>query len=216
MIFPICIGFPIFCCRKDTLTPHVTCANVPKKLEYRYYGGERYRSYPWFSLVFLVFFIPWITSLIPVHMQPGHKQYPILWGWSITVIPINSVVKKEVSGPFYTLWVWCKTPKVPLFFSGGPLLSLDPAAIELHLSVLPVVSCSCILRFPSTNIKIVFAVISNSDQPPGRLPSPPRHAHRPKIPTLPLKIHIPEHVDISRTVGSPCPSPTGTIRSVKY
>ena len=86
--------------------------------------------------------------------------------------------------------------------------------------------CRCILRFPSTNIKIVFQNLVDSNenlaQPP-HLPSPPKRIAKPMPP---LKINIPEQqqqqqqqhhnviADGTTTFVSPCPSPTGTIRSV--
>lgn len=68
---------------------------------------------------------------------------------------------------------------------------------------------SCILRFPSTTIKLQFqALVSESNKipeeilPPTILPSPKRK------PPLPLKISIPEP---DLVASSPCISPTGTI-----
>ena len=65
VIFPKFIGFPIFCCWKHTPCDLCKSAPPPKKKEvkYRYYGGERYKSCVRFSLAFLFFFTPWITSL---------------------------------------------------------------------------------------------------------------------------------------------------------
>ncbi|XP_045116983.1 forkhead box protein K2-like isoform X2 [Portunus trituberculatus] len=61
----------------------------------------------------------------------------------------------------------------------------------------------CTLRFPSTNIKIQFqSLVDDLDPPPARVPSPPKR----KI--QPLKINIPEQ---DASIGSPFPSPTGTI-----
>ncbi|CAE1237090.1 FOXK [Acanthosepion pharaonis] len=60
---------------------------------------------------------------------------------------------------------------------------------------------NCVLRFPSTNIKIVFQSMLNDDES-----SPPS----PKKKNLPpLKLNIPEVGD--GIFNSPCPSPTGTI-----
>lgn len=60
---------------------------------------------------------------------------------------------------------------------------------------------NCVLRFPSTNIKIVFQSMLNDEES-----SPPS----PKKKTLPpLKLNIPEVGD--NAFNSPCPSPTGTI-----
>ena len=91
--------------------------------------------------------------------------------------------------------------------------------------------CRCVLRFPSTNIKIVFQNLVDSNEnlaQPARLPSPPKRIAKPMPP---LKINIPEQqqqqqqqpqqqqhhnviADGTTTFVSPCPSPTGTIRSV--
>ncbi|KAL7633020.1 UNVERIFIED_CONTAM: hypothetical protein RMT77_016596 [Armadillidium vulgare] len=61
----------------------------------------------------------------------------------------------------------------------------------------------CVLRFPSTNIKIQFqSLVDDLDSPPTRVPSPPKR----KI--MPLRINIP---DQDSAFGSPFPSPTGTI-----
>ncbi|GFO02518.1 forkhead box protein k1 [Plakobranchus ocellatus] len=65
---------------------------------------------------------------------------------------------------------------------------------------------TCILRFPSTNIKIQFqSLIDEAVAPP-----PPVAVITPKKkpPLPPLKINIPEPQE---AVASPCPSPTGTI-----
>ena len=74
--------------------------------------------------------------------------------------------------------------------------------------------CRCVLRFPSTNIKIVFQAIGEGEfiAPPLVLPSPPR---RPKL-MPPLNIDIPKRENIHTSFISPCPSPTGTIRFVLY
>lgn len=69
---------------------------------------------------------------------------------------------------------------------------------------------TCVLRFPSTNIKIVFqSLVEDSPQtapPPPQPDSPPKK----KAPLPPLKINIPEPVQ-RQPFESPCPSPTGTI-----
>ncbi|BFZ17262.1 hypothetical protein BsWGS_20300 [Bradybaena similaris] len=64
---------------------------------------------------------------------------------------------------------------------------------------------SCILRFPSTNIKIQFqSLIDEAAAPP-----PPIAVTTPKKKSLhSLRIAIPEPMEIGT---SPCPSPTGTI-----
>ncbi|GAB1609273.1 forkhead box protein K1-like isoform X1 [Argonauta hians] len=67
---------------------------------------------------------------------------------------------------------------------------------------------TCVLRFPSTNIKIVFQSLLNDEES-----SPPSPV---KKKNLPLKLNIP---DVSAAAAaaadgvfnSPCPSPTGTI-----
>ncbi|CAG2217751.1 FOXK [Mytilus edulis] len=70
---------------------------------------------------------------------------------------------------------------------------------------------TCVLRFPSTNIKIVFQSLVE-DNPPTTAPPPPQLETPPKkkAPLPPLKINIPEPVQPPR-FESPCPSPTGTI-----
>ena len=77
----------------------------------------------------------------------------------------------------------------------------------LHLSRADVCSsfpCRCTLRFPSTAIKIQFTSLYRQEEAPA---SP----LRPLYPQIsPLKIHIPEP-DL-RSLVSPVPSPTGTIR----
>ena len=65
----------------------------------------------------------------------------------------------------------------------------------------------CVLRFPSTNIKIVFQAMVDTVNTPLRLPSPPKRTK----PMPALKINIPENQD-PPPFSSPCPSPTGTIR----
>ncbi|XP_067045315.1 forkhead box protein K1-like [Acropora muricata] len=60
----------------------------------------------------------------------------------------------------------------------------------------------CVLRFPSTNVKVRFTSLV-SEETPKRVPSPPRT----KIPP-PLRINIPQS---DSTFVSPVPSPTGTI-----
>ncbi|RUS79309.1 hypothetical protein EGW08_012927 [Elysia chlorotica] len=65
---------------------------------------------------------------------------------------------------------------------------------------------TCILRFPSTNIKIQFQSLIDEAVVP---PQPVAVATPKKKPPLPpLKINIPEPQE---AVASPCPSPTGTI-----
>ncbi|XP_031563321.1 forkhead box protein K1-like [Actinia tenebrosa] len=71
---------------------------------------------------------------------------------------------------------------------GAPPLKLSPA---------------CVLRFPSTNVKIRFTSLLN-DGVPRRVPSPPKT----KTQLAPLKINIPDH---DASFSSPIPSPTGTI-----
>lgn len=64
--------------------------------------------------------------------------------------------------------------------------------------------CRCTFRFPSTAIKIQFTSLYHQEEAPA---SP----LRPLYPQIsPLKIHIPEP-DL-RSLVSPVPSPTGTIR----
>ena len=67
---------------------------------------------------------------------------------------------------------------------------------------------SCILRFPSTNIKIVFQSLAEPDPLPQLQASPPKPKPRPSIP---LKLNIPDHQHNARVFTSPCPSPTDTI-----
>ncbi|XP_078356277.1 forkhead box protein K2-like [Oculina patagonica] len=61
----------------------------------------------------------------------------------------------------------------------------------------------CVLRFPSTNVKVRFTSLV-SDKTPKRVPSPPRTKVLP-----PLRINIPQS---DSNFASPVPSPTGTIR----
>ena len=77
----------------------------------------------------------------------------------------------------------------------------------------PFSRCRCVLRFPSTNIKIVFQALVDAATTPQPLPSPPKRLK----PMPPLRINIPEpqlsHIKTSHShAPSPCPSPTGTIR----
>ena len=65
------------------------------------------------------------------------------------------------------------------------------------------ISFSCVLRFPSTNVKVRFTSLV-SDKTPKRVPSPPRTKVLP-----PLRINIPQS---DSNFASPVPSPTGTIR----
>ncbi|XP_014772374.1 forkhead box protein K1 isoform X1 [Octopus bimaculoides] len=60
---------------------------------------------------------------------------------------------------------------------------------------------TCVLRFPSTNIKIVFQSLLNDEE--SSPPSPMKKKN------LPLKLNIPDVTD--GVFNSPCPSPTGTI-----
>ncbi|XP_028406614.1 forkhead box protein K2-like isoform X2 [Dendronephthya gigantea] len=61
---------------------------------------------------------------------------------------------------------------------------------------------TCVLRFPSTNVKIWFTSLLDENVP-RRVPSPPKKAAKPS-----LKIKIP---DAKSTPNSPVPSPTETI-----
>ncbi|KAM7432735.1 Forkhead box protein K2 [Porites harrisoni] len=61
---------------------------------------------------------------------------------------------------------------------------------------------ACVLRFPSTNVKVRFTSLV-SDKTPKRVPSPPRTKLLP-----PLRINIPQS---DANLTSPVPSPTGTI-----
>ncbi|KAJ7340463.1 Forkhead box protein K2 [Desmophyllum pertusum] len=61
----------------------------------------------------------------------------------------------------------------------------------------------CVLRFPSTNVKVRFTSLV-SDKTPKRVPSPPRQT---KV-LPPLRINIPQS---DSNFASPIPSPTGTI-----
>ncbi|ESO89137.1 hypothetical protein LOTGIDRAFT_106315 [Lottia gigantea] len=70
---------------------------------------------------------------------------------------------------------------------------------------------SCVLRFPSTNIKIEFQSLVEENPPtPAIIPPPPvQSIPSPKKKVLPaLKINIPEP---PHPINSPCLSPTGTI-----
>ena len=68
----------------------------------------------------------------------------------------------------------------------------------------------CVLRFPSTNIKISFqSLIEEEELPVNNPPPPPASPPKKKI-LPPLKISIPDtHHSIN---NSPCLSPTGTLR----
>ena len=69
---------------------------------------------------------------------------------------------------------------------------------------------SCVLRFPSTNIKISFQSLIKEDVPqPSHPPPPPASPPKKKV-LPPLKINIPEPGNSMQ--NSPCPSPTGTLR----
>ncbi|CAH1794362.1 unnamed protein product [Owenia fusiformis] len=68
---------------------------------------------------------------------------------------------------------------------------------------------TCVLRFPSTNIRIIFQALTPDNEqlataPAANLPSPQKK----KLFMPPLKIDIPER---EASFSSPCPSPTGTI-----
>ena len=65
-------------------------------------------------------------------------------------------------------------------------------------------SSSCVLRFPSTNVKIWFTALLDENVP-RRVPSPPKGSK--SLPSLKIKIPNPES-----NLNSPVPSPTGTIR----
>ncbi|XP_058013082.1 forkhead box protein K1 isoform X1 [Ahaetulla prasina] len=75
---------------------------------------------------------------------------------------------------------------------GGPPLQLPP---------------QCVIRFPSTVIKIQFTSLYHREEAREDTASPPLRPLYPQI--SPLKIHIPEP-DLQNMV-SPLPSPTGTI-----
>lgn len=80
---------------------------------------------------------------------------------------------------------------------------LDPVTLYLT-SRCPSSLYRCTFRFPSTAIKIQFTSLYHKEEAPA---SP----LRPLYPQIsPLKIHIPEP-DL-RSLVSPIPSPTGTIR----
>ncbi|KAK3089430.1 hypothetical protein FSP39_003546 [Pinctada imbricata] len=66
---------------------------------------------------------------------------------------------------------------------------------------------TCLLRFPSTNIKIVFQSLVEDNVP---VPAPVEHFEAPVVKKkAPLKINIPDPVE--QKFESPCSSPTGTI-----
>ncbi|XP_038064208.1 forkhead box protein K2-like [Patiria miniata] len=67
---------------------------------------------------------------------------------------------------------------------------------------------TCLLRFPSTSIKIMFQALVSEQSPPPVMPEP-FPIKRKMMP--PLKIDIPP---AETTFGSPFPSPTGTISAV--
>ncbi|XP_033751763.1 forkhead box protein K2-like [Pecten maximus] len=68
---------------------------------------------------------------------------------------------------------------------------------------------TCVLRFPSTNIRIAFQALIEDNAPIQPPPPQPQPESPPKKKNLPpLKINIPESVEHA---FSPCPSPTGTI-----
>ncbi|KAL4240131.1 Forkhead box protein K2 [Mactra antiquata] len=67
---------------------------------------------------------------------------------------------------------------------------------------------SCVLRFPSTNIKISFqSLVEEEVVPPVQQPPPPPASPPKKKILPPLKIIA----DVNSVQNSPCPSPTGTI-----
>lgn len=72
----------------------------------------------------------------------------------------------------------------------------------------------CVLRFPSTNIKISFQSLVEDDVTQPSNPAPPPASPPKKKVLPPLKISIPETA--SSIQNSPCPSPTGTIRFVHF
>ncbi|XP_055926855.1 forkhead box protein K1-like isoform X1 [Argiope bruennichi] len=65
-------------------------------------------------------------------------------------------------------------------------------------------SKTCVFRFPSTNIKIMFQSLIDENNPPFHS----RITESPCKPMAPLRISIPEH---EGNLSSPIPSPTGTI-----
>lgn len=67
---------------------------------------------------------------------------------------------------------------------------------------------TCVLRFPSTNIKIVFQSLVDEGVQISTMQQAPESPPKKKI-MPPLKINIPEHLDNS--FNSPSLSPTGTI-----
>lgn len=82
-------------------------------------------------------------------------------------------------------------------FVDGVFMRKGAAALQLPRT--------CVFRFPSTNIKVVFQSLVDEANPPmtSRIPSPPK-----RRPLPPLRINIP---DPDTNFGSPFPSPTGTI-----
>ncbi|XP_054762487.2 forkhead box protein K2-like [Lytechinus pictus] len=84
---------------------------------------------------------------------------------------------------------------------------------------------TCILRFPSTSIKIMFQALISESAPPAPAPPVPQPQQPPPVPVAvkepspvkrkammpPLKIDIPPS---DATYASPYPSPTGTISAV--
>ncbi|MFT7819423.1 forkhead box protein K1 [Arapaima gigas] len=68
----------------------------------------------------------------------------------------------------------------------------------------------CTFRFPSTAIKIQFTALFPKEDVKKEVPLSPMRPLHPQM--SPLKIHIPENH--CRSMMSPLPSPTGTIRSV--
>ena len=86
---------------------------------------------------------------------------------------------------------------------------------SFSMFIISIIYSRCVIRFPSTNIKIGFNSLVEEPVPEAALTptasqSPPR-----KKPLPPLKINIPHVGLIQKSVAnSPCPSPTGTIRYV--
>lgn len=64
---------------------------------------------------------------------------------------------------------------------------------------------SCVFRFPSTNIKIMFQSLVDENNPPLNSKLPEKSCDKPMVP---LRINIPEP---ETDLASPIPSPTGTI-----
>ena len=74
-------------------------------------------------------------------------------------------------------------------------------------------SFRCLLRFPSTEIKIMFQSLLPSEGDVHISPQKTiKKTNKPSLP--PLKVNIPELKD-TVSFASPCPSPSGTIRYVR-